>query len=215
MNDTTSSNLLDAVRRHLSRSLGESGLLDADDQEAWETFYEHYHDVLTRFAHKLKFRADEIEDLLQDVWCEVIRQLPRFEYDRTRGGFRRWLYIIVRRRAIDHARHRAVRRRVNVDPRSFFNSGLLDPHAADPSADLDRQFKTEILHAAINLFRREATTAEWDTFSLCRLKGLSSTAAADALGTTPEAVRKRLERISAKLRRAITELVGVDEEFTA
>jgi RNA polymerase sigma-70 factor (ECF subfamily) len=213
MNDTTSSDLLDAVRRHLSRTLGEAGLWEADDQQAWDAFYEHYHEVLIRFARKLQFRADEIEDLLQEVWCEVIRQLPRFEYDRTRGGFRRWLYIIVRRRTIDHARQRAARGRLNVDAGSLFNSALLDPRAPNPSDDLDRQFKTEILHAAIGIFREQATPAEWDTFSLCRLKGLSSAAAAEALGTTPEAVRKRLERISVKLRTAMTELVGVGEEF--
>jgi RNA polymerase sigma-70 factor (ECF subfamily) len=215
MNDTTSSNLLDAVRRHLARSLGASGLLDADDHRAWENFYEHYQHLLTRFARKLKFQADEIEDLLQDVWFEVIRQLPRFEYDRARGGFRRWLYIIVRRRAIDHVRRRAARGAANVNGESFFNSGVRDPHAPDPSADLDRKFKAEILHSAIQIFRQQATADEWHTFSLCRLKGFSSTAAAERLGTTPEAVRKRLERSSAKLRRAMTELVGSHDEFAS
>lgn len=215
MNDTTSSNLLDAVRRHLARTLSDAGLLDARDRLAWEGFYEHYQEVLTRFARKLKFQADEIEDLLQDVWFEVIRQLPAFEYDRARGGFRRWLYIIVRRRAIDHVRHRAARGGVNVEAGSFFNSGLQDPRAPDPSEDLDRKFKAEILQTAIEIFRKQATEAEWETFSLCRLKGMNSTSAAEQLGTTPEAVRKRLERASLKLRQAMTELVGAHEELVS
>jgi RNA polymerase sigma factor (sigma-70 family) len=212
MSDTTSSHLLDSVRRHLSRSLTSAGLAEVADQRAWDDFYDCYHEILTRFARKLSFQSDEVEDLLQDVWFEVIRQLPRFQYDRARGGFRRWLYINVRRRAIDHVRQHAARVDRPIDAASFFNSDLHDPRALDPSAELDRQFKLEILQAAIDKFRAGATASEWETFSLCRLKGLNSAAAAQRLSTTPEAVRKRLERASAKLRRAMADLVGVEDD---
>lgn len=211
MSDTTSSHLLDSVRRHLARSLSKSGVPEVADQRAWDSFYQRYQEILTRFARKLSFQADQVEDLLQDVWFEVIRQLPRFEYDRARGGFRRWLYIIVRRRAIDHVRQRAGRLDLPVNAGSFFDSGLQDPRALDPAADLDRKFKIEILQEAVDLFRLQATASEWETFSLCRLQGLNSTAAAERLQITPEAVRKRLERASQKLRAAMADLIGVEE----
>lgn len=96
---------------------------------------------------------------------------------------------------------------------SFFNSGLQDPQADDPSAALDRQFKVEILQEAVTAFRRQASAIEWETFALCRLQGLSSADAAQRLGSTPEAVRKRLERVSRKLRAAMVELVGMEEDL--
>jgi hypothetical protein len=43
----------------------------------------------------------------------------------------------------------------------FFNSGLHDPRALDPSAQLDRQFKLEILQTAIDKFHADATASEW------------------------------------------------------
>ena len=213
MSDTTSSNLLDSVRRHLARSMTRSGVAEAGDRLAWDSFYQRYQEILTRFARKLSFQADQLEDLLQDVWFEVIRQLPRFEYDRSRGGFRRWLYLIVRRRAIDYARRRGARLDRPVDAVSIFDSGLRDPHAVDPAADLDRQFKVEILQAAVDQFRARASASGWETFALCRLQGLNSTEAAQLLGVSPEAVRKRLERSSQKLRAAMAELVGVEEDL--
>jgi RNA polymerase sigma-70 factor (ECF subfamily) len=215
MPDTTYPDMLEAVRHYLVRSSGDVGVDQPQDRAAWERFYQRYHEILTRFARNLRFQSVEIDDLLQDVWCEVIRQLPKFEYERARGGFRRWLFVIVRRRAIDHVRQRVARRGTGPMTAHFFNSGVEDPRAPDPVAALDRQFKTEILQEAIDLFRQQATDGEWQSFSLCRLEGLNSSLAAQRLGTTPEAIRKRLERANLKLRHALTELVGVGDEADA
>ncbi|MGD9705867.1 MAG: RNA polymerase sigma factor [Acidimicrobiia bacterium] len=78
--------------------------------EPWaaEVLFEQLHVRLLRF-----FRAREVraaEDLVGEVWEHVAAGLEDFEGDWR--GFRAWVFLIARRRAIDHTR-RAVRCRTD------------------------------------------------------------------------------------------------------
>ena len=79
---------------------------------------------------------------------------------------------------------------------------------SEPAEELDREFKRQVVRTAVEHFRREATTADWEVFELCRLQGMSGPDAAARLGIPPATLRKRLERAAAKLRAAILDIVG-------
>jgi RNA polymerase sigma-70 factor (ECF subfamily) len=52
---------------------------------------------LRYFLLKLSARPDRIDDLLQDTWLDVLRQLPRLK---DAGAFRTWLYRIAHGKAM-------------------------------------------------------------------------------------------------------------------
>jgi RNA polymerase sigma-70 factor (ECF subfamily) len=196
--------LLRAVRCYLQKAVDEHATLDDTDRRAWDDFYELYSRILLRFAHKLRYPAQEADDLLQEVWKEILRQLPGFEYDPAKGGFRRWLFTIVQRRAIDFARARGRR----IEGSSSLTSELPDRFAALPEEELNRRFHAEVVQDAIGQFRQSAKQPSWQVFELCRLQGLTSAQAAEILEITPEATRKRLERATKEFRETIAGLVG-------
>lgn len=198
--DTTQGDLLAAVREYLLASLTKGRPIDERDLAVWNRFYRTYNEILVSFAIRLKFRSQEIEDLVQDVWHEVIKALPHLEYREELGGFRRWLFTIVRRRAIDHARRR--RRQVPLE------SSMLARAANGADDDLDRAFHSEIVAKAIEQFRGRARAEDWRIFELCRLEEKSSSQAGETLGISAEAARKRLERAMREFRRHLAELVG-------
>lgn len=213
MDTSTHASLIADVRDYLKKAAVKHGNAAAEDLAAWERFFDVYNEILKRFAARLKFRSQEQDDLTQDVWCRVIQDLPKYEYDAARGGFRRWLFTIVQCRAIDHARYRRARtglRSKPVDPRSMV-LGFDAVDASEPGDELDRKFKSEVVRAAIDLFRERATAQEWEAFALCRLEGLSGPDAAAKLGIAPATLRKRLERASSRLRCTIIDLVGTDQ----
>lgn len=215
MEQTTHASLLADVRVFLTKAMRQHGPVARAELEAWDRFFDVYNDILLRFAARLKMGSQEREDLTQDVWCRVIQDLPRYEYDPTKGGFRRWLFTIVHCRAIDHARYQRARAGTKKKPESS-GSLLTRPDAArleEPVDELDRQFKTEVVRAAIGLLQTRATAAEWDAFRLCRLEGASGAEAARQLGIQPAALRKRLERSLGRLREVIVELVGTADAF--
>ena len=204
MSDTTYPNLLRAVRSYLQKAVDEHAALDDADRRAWEDFYELYSRILLRFANKLRYPAQEADDLLQEVWKEILRQLPGFEYDPAKGGFRRWLFTIVQRRAIDFARARGR----NVATTMPITGELPDKDAPLPEEELNRRFQAEVVHDAIEAFRQSAKEPSWRVFELCRLRGLNSAQAAEILEISPEATRKRLERAMKEFRDTIAGLVG-------
>ncbi len=204
MSETTHPNLINAVRTYIAKSARERGSLTNDDICAWEEFYERYSVILVRFAHRLRFQTQEVDDLLQEVWTDILKRLPEFEYDASTGGFRRWLFTIVRRRAIDHGRLRLRR----LHKTSSVIGELVDKESISPSEVLDRHFKVEVVQAAIEAFRGRASPSAWEIFNLCRLQGRTCAIAAQELGITPEAARQRLARATHDFRRSITDLVG-------
>ncbi|WP_221033173.1 RNA polymerase sigma factor [Actomonas aquatica] len=84
---TTNESLLERVQR-----------LDA--HEAWKEFYDNYWAAIIRYGRKLGLSQTQAEDVLQETMVDLMRILPKFEYDRSRGRFRNFLLTIVHRKAM-------------------------------------------------------------------------------------------------------------------
>lgn len=66
------------------------------DHEAYRELFERFGPRLRYFLRKLVARADRADDLVQEVWLDVFRQLPRLE---DAGAFIPWIYRIARGKA--------------------------------------------------------------------------------------------------------------------
>ena len=84
----------------------------AGDQAAFAELVERYQHRLVGVMHHLVGHADEAEDLAQEVFVILAREIPRFER-RREGSFRAWLRQIAVNRVRTHQR---LRRR-SPDPR--------------------------------------------------------------------------------------------------
>jgi len=63
------------------------------DEHAFAELVERYGPRLRYFLRKLLANRDRTEDLLQEVWIEVFRQVPRLQ---DAGAFKAWIYRITR-----------------------------------------------------------------------------------------------------------------------
>jgi RNA polymerase sigma-70 factor, ECF subfamily len=84
-------------------------------RDALGALYREFHGVLVGFLWGLA--SDEAEDLAAETWIDMARALPTFQGDGLE--FRRLLFTIARRRAIDHGRKRQRRRTVPMDVHSL------------------------------------------------------------------------------------------------
>lgn len=74
----------------------------------WEQLYNQYRSIILSFCQKQGLDEFSSQDVLQETMVLLIRKLPEFEYDPTRGRFRNWLLTLVAGKLSD-ARRRAQR----------------------------------------------------------------------------------------------------------
>jgi RNA polymerase sigma-70 factor (ECF subfamily) len=84
---TTDEDLLERVRQ-------------TDAHDAWQVFYNQYWNAILRYSRKLGLDERHGEDVLQESMVTLMRILPAFEYDRSKGKFRNFLLTIVHRKAL-------------------------------------------------------------------------------------------------------------------
>ncbi len=118
------------------------------DADAIATLWRIYQPQVLRLLRAKQAIAPE--DIASDVWLEVGRGLDRFRGDGT--AFRRWVFTLTSRRAIDESRRRRRRGEISAD---LSGDDWCAPHAED---DFDAG---GALDRALTLLRRlKPATAE-------------------------------------------------------
>jgi RNA polymerase sigma-70 factor (ECF subfamily) len=152
--------------------------------------FDRYHLAAYRFFHRMTRRPDVAQDLTQELFLRVVRDLGRYRpMDREAA----WLFRIARRVLADHQRSRR---------------GADDPSLAEVE-DIGTkagQLLAFGLAEAIDLL----SPADRQMLLLREVVGLGYAEIADACETTTEAVRCRLYRARGQLREL---LAGSREPF--
>jgi RNA polymerase sigma-70 factor, ECF subfamily len=72
------------------------------DREAWEIIVRHRHARIYNLAYRFTARADEAEDLTQEVFLKVYRTLHLYRPES--GALETWIVRVARNHFIDHYR---------------------------------------------------------------------------------------------------------------
>ncbi|MFQ5501341.1 MAG: RNA polymerase sigma factor [Phycisphaerae bacterium] len=155
------------------------------DHDAFECLHRRFeHFVRKQIRNRLaELPEDAVEEVSQEVWQAVVRQLPR--YDRRLATFTRWLTVISVRKAITHfnrdkLRQELLRRIVACKKPSAARS---EPMSQSEVAEL-----IDAIRECAALLRGR----EKDVFHLVRFEGMSPADIAGLHGITPGRVRGAL-----------------------
>ncbi len=163
---------------------------------AWRDLYREFAPVIARYLKAR--RAAEPEDLVGDVFVQVVRKLDWFS-----GGeddFRGWIVTIAHHRFVDSLRSRSRR---PVDP-------VADEILAQEGghADLEEQALTKLRSDEVQHAIRRLSPDQQDVVFLRLIAGLSIAEVADALGKKPGAVKALQSRAVAALKRDLPQAVS-------
>ena len=155
---------LDATRESLL-----ARIKDHADHESWEQFFNTYGGVIHALARKAGLSDNEADDVLQETLLSVAAEMPNFQYDRKRGSFKGWLFLVTRRRIAD-----LIRKRVRHQRHETEAGGPLDELADAAPGALDaiwaEEWRLNQLHLAIERVKRRVSPRQWQMFDLAALQ---------------------------------------------
>jgi RNA polymerase sigma-70 factor, ECF subfamily len=163
--------------------------LRTGDRAALRTVYAQYSDRIFGFLLRLSKRRDVAEDLHQETWVSVSRNVQRLAEDTDLAA---WLFTIARNK------YRSWRRWAALDfTRYVFDAFETDTVSGPGAPDIG----DELAHLELAL--RALPEAHREVLLLVGVDGLEGHQAADVLGIKPEAFRQRLSRARAELTEAL------------
>jgi RNA polymerase sigma-70 factor (ECF subfamily) len=171
------------------------------DRDAFRVIVERHSAGVFRVAYRLTRSEQDAEDVVQDTFMKAYGELRRFE---GRASLGTWLHRIAVNCAIDVLRRRRPTAAV-PDSEDAPAAGQI----ASPRPGPDRQAAGRELREHVDAALGGLTPLERAAFTLRHLEERSVEEICAVLGQSPAATRHSIFRAVAKMRRALSPLVGV------
>lgn len=159
-----------------------ASLASAGDDTAFTSLVTRFQPAVFRWSLIFARDPDEAEDITQEVFVRVHRQIGDYRSD---GPLEAWLYRITRRTATQLRRRRGRRGRLML---SAAARPERDVYTTDPGGRVDRQRAAAVIR---DLFS-ELPRRQREVFDLVDLQGLSPAEVAERTGLRPVSVRANL-----------------------
>jgi RNA polymerase sigma-70 factor (ECF subfamily) len=171
----------------------------------WQHLQSIYLPLIRRWLRRVPGLGDEADDLAQEVFLVVIRELPRFER-RREGSFRAWLRMIAVNKARSYCKQRDRRPAVGLDLTDGFLEKMADPDS-DLAREWDREHDEHVVRKILAAVQPDFSPATWEAFRRFALEGLPAARVAEELGLTENAVLLAKSRVIRRLREEAGDLL--------
>jgi RNA polymerase sigma-70 factor, ECF subfamily len=171
----------------------------------WRRLQDIYLPLIQRWLRRVPGLGDEADDLAQEVFVVVIRELPRFER-RREGSFRAWLRTIAANKARNYCKHRDRRPTVAMDAAEGFLEQMADPDS-DVARQWDREHDEHVVRKLLSAVKADFKPTTWEAFRRLALDGLPAARVAEELGMPENAVLLAKSRVIRRLRREAGDLL--------
>ena len=182
-------------------SLDEAALIRAaqkGDHDAFERLVRAHDLGVLRCAMNLLRSSEDARDVYQEAFLRAYKSLPSFRFD---ASFHTWLYRVVTNLCLDRLRKKKVRR--EDDSAEPLDSAREVRAEGNPERTLlSRELSARIQEVLQGLTPRERTVFELRHYQGMRLKTIGET-----LGTSEEAAKNCLFRVTQKMRAALGDFV--------
>jgi RNA polymerase sigma-70 factor, ECF subfamily len=194
--DGGASRRLHGYRGHTAVVIGEdfASVLARAQQGDEEAFARLWRDLNPALLRYLSVSGEPAEDVASDTWATVVKGLRRFTGDES--GWRAWVFITARRRAVDAGRRRARRGEMERSWSSF-------PVESAPPDPADVVAASEDTDAALRLLG-QLSPLQAEVIALRVLTGLSTEEVAKIVGRSTGAVRVAAHRGLRRLEEILT-----------
>lgn len=169
---------------------------DHHDDGAWDVFCDVYSPLLYDYCRKRGLQSNDAADVVQETLLRVAKAILKFEYDRSRGRFRDWLYTILH----NEIRRMAGRRKPTQELKT------IDGDAVRQDRLWNEHFYESILKSALERIRPRFETDTWDAFTRVWQMDVSASEVAKLMDRSIDFVYLSKSRVLKRLKLEIEEL---------
>ena len=172
----------------------------------WSRLQGIYLPLIGRWLGRVPGLGVEADDLAQDVFVVVIREIPHFERQRE-GSFRAWLRQVTVNKARTHRKQHRRRPTVGLDPADGFLDSLADPDG-ELAREWDLDHDRHVFEKLLAIVHPDFSETTWEAFRRFAVDGRPAAQVADEIGLTVNAVIQSKARVLKRLREEAGELLG-------
>ncbi len=177
------------------------------DEEAFNGLFHQYSGMVLNTALGLIQNHEEAEDVVQEVFIEVLRSIEGFE---GKSSLKTWLYRLTISKSLDHLRARKRQKRGGLFTFISFQNDQSWMHQPDfnhPGVQLENKQRAAVLFKAINQLAENQKIA----FTLSKLEQRSQSEIAEIMGCSVGAVESLLQRAKQRLQKLLREYYVQDQ----
>jgi RNA polymerase sigma-70 factor (ECF subfamily) len=169
------------------------------DARSWREFVALYEPLLLRYVRSRGLTEHDARDVVQQIFITLVKALPTFELDKTRGRFRTWLWQIASNSIADWARRQ--QRRTKAESRWLEQLSSTDAgDSREREAEWCDEYRKYILEKVLQQVREQTQAKTWACFEQHLKLGRPGAEVAAELGMTANAVYVSAARVLAKVR---------------
>jgi len=177
----------------------------AGDSALFEILMRRHNQRVYRVVRAVVKDETDVEDVMQQAYINAFTHLHQFE---ERSRFSTWLIRIALNEAFGRRRKVRLSESMTRIRSDDGESGEFMDTFPSPEADPERQAYAQELHRVLEAAVDALPETYRTVFMLRDIEGLSTTETGEGLGLGEEAVKTRLHRARAMIRRAVTVRIG-------
>ena len=183
-------------------------LRDTTDQDSWSKFVELYAPLVHGFLTKRGVQSADAADLTQEIMMAIAKAARTFEYDPSKGSFRRWLLTVVHNRLRDFRRKKGVAV-CGQGGTDAYDMLMQQPASnGDDTTDWDQAYDRRLFQFVADQVREDFQESTWSAFWRTCVECESAKNVAEDLGISAPAVYMAKRRVVARIREQIALLEG-------
>ena len=176
---------------------------DESDRDSWNRFVELYAPLVYGYLRKRGLQDADAADLTQDVMLAVATACKSFDYDRSKGSFRGWLFTIVNNRFRNFLRQQQHQATGTGDTQAHQFLSEQPGREHEQADEWDQEFHKHLFQQAAAHVRGDFQETTWQAFWRTTVQGEQAQQVAHSLGITVAAVYMAKRRVIASLQQHI------------
>lgn len=182
-NETTRSSVLKAVA-------------DTQNEAAWRRLFDLYAGFVFSIARSKGLSIADADDVVQNVFVDLARNLPKFEYDRSKGRFRSYLTGLVHWRVTDKLRSG----KRDADLKTGFVDENRNVVVEDDGGFSEREWQAAAMEEALRRMKRDVNADHYAAFVASAIEGQDTETVIRLYGISRDNLYQIRKRFTEKLR---------------